>query len=167
MRATRPGRQRDRRPPARPPGEPGRLLVRLVTRLVVAQAIAAAAVGLPFSKRQLSSILITLAMVAALCGLAFLVRSGTKTAWLVALGFEVAFIGFGLSRFFGARYAGWHPVRHHHARHPASIPLSPGPTTVAAAAARPQEPPDELGLGDAPADTCGGQIRGLGPVAGR
>jgi hypothetical protein len=82
------------------------VLVRLVTRLVVAQAIAAAAVGLPFSRRQLSSVLITLAMVAALSGLALLVRSGTKTAWLVALGFEVAFIGYGLSRFFFARYLG-------------------------------------------------------------
>ncbi|HEX7269476.1 MAG TPA: hypothetical protein VF256_18915, partial [Streptosporangiaceae bacterium] len=92
MRATRPGRQGDHRSPARPSAEPGRLLIRLVTRLVVAQAIAAAAIGLPFSKRQLSSILITLAMVAALCGLAFLVRSGTKTAWLIAVGFEVAFI---------------------------------------------------------------------------
>ena len=88
MRATKPGGQRARRLSARPPGEPGELLVHLVTRLVVAQTIAAAAVGLPFSKRQLSSILITLAMVAALCVLAFLVRSGTKTAWLVAVGFD-------------------------------------------------------------------------------
>src|SRR5262249_60242369 len=95
-RASKPGGRRARRPATRPPGEPGRLLVRLVTRLVVVQTIAAATVGLPFSKRQLSSILITLAMVAALCVLAFLVRSGTKTAWLVALGFEVAFVAYGL-----------------------------------------------------------------------
>ena len=54
MRATKPDGQRARRPSIRPPGEPGRLLVRLVTRLVVAQTIAAAAVGLPFSRRQLS-----------------------------------------------------------------------------------------------------------------
>jgi hypothetical protein len=134
------------------------LLVRLVTRLVVAQTIAAAAVGLPFSKRQLSSILITLAMVAALCVLAFLVRSGTKTAWLVALGFEVAFVAYGLSRFFAARYLGGTLF--------AIITLG---TLVHPAVARAygvaprraqEEPPDELGLGGAAGDTCGGQILG-------
>jgi len=158
VRATKPGGQRVRRPTVRPPGEPGRLLVRLVTRLVVAQAIAAAAVGLPFSKRQLSSVLITLAMVAALCVLAVIVRSGTKTAWLIAVGFEVAFIGFGLSRFFTERYVGGtlfaiiatgtlaHPAV---ARAYAVRPLR-----------APQEPPDELGVADAAGDTCGGQILG-------
>ena len=134
------------------------MLIPLVTRLVVAQAIAAAAIGLPFSKRQLSSILITLAIVAALCGLAFLVRSGTKTAWLIAVGFEVAFIAFGLSRFFGARYVGGtlfaiiaagtllHPAV---ARAYAVLPPR-----------RPQEPPNEAGLGGAAGDTCGGKIVG-------
>jgi len=43
------------------PGGPRRELIQLVTRLVVAQTIAAAAVGLPFSRRHLPSILITLA----------------------------------------------------------------------------------------------------------
>jgi hypothetical protein len=158
VRATKPGGLLARRPSVRPPGEPGRLLVRLVTRLVIAQAIAAAAVGVPFSKRQLSSILITLAMVAALCGLVFLVRSGTKTAWLVALGFEMAFVAYGLSRFFAARYLGGTLF--------AIITLG---TLVHPAVARaydvaprraPEEPPGELGLGDAPGGTCGGQILG-------
>jgi hypothetical protein len=158
VRATKPGGLLPRRPSVRPPGEPGRLLVRLVTRLVIAQAIAAAAVGLPFSKRQLSSILIILAMVAALCGLVFLVRSGTKTAWLVALGFEMAFVAYGLSRFFAARYLGGTLF--------AIITLG---TLVHPAVARaydvaprraPEEPPGELGLGDAPGGTCGGQILG-------
>lgn len=158
MRATKPGALLPRRPSVRPPGEPGRLLVRLVTRLVIAQAIAAAAVGLPFSKRQLSSILITLAMAAALCGLVFLVRSGTKTAWLVALGFEMAFVAYGLSRFFAARYLGGTLF--------AIITLG---TLIHPAVARaydvaprraPEEPPGELGLGDAPGGTCGGQILG-------
>jgi hypothetical protein len=158
VRATKPGGLLPRRPSVRPPGEPGRLLVRLVTRLVIAQAIAAAAVGLPFSKRQLSSILIILAMVAALCGLVFLVRSGTKTAWLVALGFEMAFVAYGLSRFFAARYLGGTLF--------AIITLG---TLVHPAVARaydvaprraPEEPPGELGLGDATGGTCGGQILG-------
>jgi len=156
VRATEPGERGGRRSSGRPPEDRGRLLVRLVTRLVVAQAIAAAAVGLPFSRRQLSSVLITLAMVAALCGLAVLVRSGTKTAWLIAVGFEVAFIGYGLSRFFAARYLGGtlfaiiavgtlvHPAV---ARAYAVAPLR-----------APEEPQDELGVGDAAGDACGGQI---------
>jgi hypothetical protein len=80
--------------------------VRLVTRLVVAQAAAAAAVGLPFSRRHLPSVLITLALVASFCLLALLVRSGARSAWLMALGFEIAFFAYGVSRFVVARYAG-------------------------------------------------------------
>jgi len=154
--ATEPGGRGGRRAPARPAEEPARQLIRLVTRLVAAQTIAAAAVGLPFSKRQLSSVLITLAMVAALAGLAILVRSGTKTAWLIAVGFEVAFIGYGLSRFFAARYLGGtlfaiiaagallHPAV---ARAYSVVPLR-----------APEEPPDEIGLGGAAGEACGGQI---------
>jgi hypothetical protein len=86
------------------------------------------------------------------------VRSGTKTAWLVAVGFEVAFVAYGLSRFFAARYLGGTLF--------AIITLG---TLVHPAVARayavaplraPAEPPGELGLGDAAGDTCGGQILG-------
>ena len=134
------------------------MLVRLVTRLVVAQAIAAAAIGLPFSRRQLASVLITLAMVAALCVLVVVVRSGTRAAWLIAVGFEVAFVAYGLSRFFTARYLGGtlfailavgtlaHPAV---ARAFAVMPQR-----------APQEPPGELGLPEPAGDACGGQIRG-------
>jgi hypothetical protein len=80
--------------------------VRLVTRLVVAQAVAAAAVGLPFSRRHLSSILITLALAASFCLLALLVRSGMRAAWLAAVGFESVFFVYGVSRFVVARYVG-------------------------------------------------------------
>jgi hypothetical protein len=80
--------------------------VRLVTRLVVAQAAAAAAVGLPFGRRHLPSILITLGLVASLCLLALLVRSGTRAAWLMAVSFEAAFFIYGVSRFLVARYVG-------------------------------------------------------------
>ena len=156
MRATGRGRPGDRRSPGRPPAESGQLLVRLVTRLVVAQAIAAAAIGLPFSKRQLSSILITLAMVAALCVLAFLVRSGTKTAWLIAVGFEIALVGFGLSRFFAARYVGGTLF----AIITAGTLLHPAVARVYSVVPprAPREQPGELGLGDAAGDTCRGQI---------
>ncbi len=80
--------------------------VRLVIRLVLAQAAAAAAVGLPFSRRHLPSVLITLGLVASFCLLALLVRSGTRTAWLMALGFEIAFFIYGVSRFVVFRYVG-------------------------------------------------------------
>jgi hypothetical protein len=134
------------------------MLVRLVTRLVVAQTIAAAAIGLPFSRRHLASVLITLAMVAALCVLVLVVRSGTRTAWLIAVGFEVAFVSYGLSRFFAARYLGGtlfailalgtlaHPAV---ARAFAVMPRR-----------APQAPPGDLGLPEAAGDACGGQVRG-------
>ena len=81
-------------------------LIRLVTRLLVAQAVAAAAVGLPFSRRHLPSILITLALTAGLALLAVAVRRGGHAAWLVAISAESAFVVFGVSRFLTARYVG-------------------------------------------------------------
>lgn len=92
-------------PSRRSAGKPHEL-VRLATRLLLAQAVAGAAIGLPFSRRQLPSILITLALVAAVLALAALVRSGGHLAWLVAITFESAFVVFGLSRFLTARYVG-------------------------------------------------------------
>jgi hypothetical protein len=78
----------------------------LVTRLVVAQAAMAAAIGLAFGRRHLPSILITLGLVASFCLLALLVRSGTRGAWVMALGLESAFFVYGVSRFVVARYVG-------------------------------------------------------------
>lgn len=106
MRAAEPGGRPIGHRSGRPPEEPATGLIRLVTRLVVAQAVACAAIGLPFSRRQLSSVLITLAMVAALWTLAVLARSGTRAAWRITITFEVAFVLYGLSRFFFARYVG-------------------------------------------------------------
>jgi hypothetical protein len=100
----RPGRRWGRRPGGR-----GHLRVPqvcLVTRLVLAQAAVAAAVGLPFSRRHLPSILITLGLVASFCLLALLVRSGTRATWLLAVAFESAFFIYGVSRFVSARYVG-------------------------------------------------------------
>jgi hypothetical protein len=103
--ASEPGRPR-RRPRLRRPARPRAAPVRLATRLVVAQAAAAAAVGLPFSRRHLPSVLITLVLVASLCLLALLVRSGTRAAWLTAVTFESVFFAYGVSRFVYARYVG-------------------------------------------------------------
>lgn len=88
------------------PADQQHTLVRLVTRLVVAQATVAAAIGLFYSRRHIPSILITLLLVAALCGLAIMLRSGTHAAWVIALTFEASFVLFGVSRFFAARYVG-------------------------------------------------------------
>jgi hypothetical protein len=80
--------------------------VRLVSRLVAAQAVAAAVVGLMFGRRHLPSIFITLSVVVAVCLLALLARTGTRTAWLVMFGFETVYFLFGLSRFVSTRYVG-------------------------------------------------------------
>lgn len=92
--------------PLQPPADGRHELVSLVTRVLIAQAVAAAAVGLPFSRRQLPSILITLALVAAVAALTALVRNGGHGVWLLAISFESAFVVFGVSRFLVARYLG-------------------------------------------------------------
>jgi uncharacterized membrane protein (UPF0136 family) len=81
-------------------------LVRLVTRLAVAQTVAAAAVGLLFSRRHLPSIIMTLVLMAALGMLTLLVRRGGQAAWLMAIGAESAYVVFGVWRFVTARYVG-------------------------------------------------------------
>src|ERR1700735_2186082 len=77
-----------------------RPLVTLAARFITAQAAAAAAIGLSYSRRHIPSIIITLMLVVALLGLAALARTGAHMAWLSAIGFESAFIMFGLIRFF-------------------------------------------------------------------
>jgi ribose/xylose/arabinose/galactoside ABC-type transport system permease subunit len=81
-------------------------LVKLTTRIITAQAAATAAIGLCYSRRHIPSIIITLMLVVALLGLAALARTGAHVAWLSAIGFESAFIMFGLIRFFSTRYLG-------------------------------------------------------------
>jgi ribose/xylose/arabinose/galactoside ABC-type transport system permease subunit len=81
-------------------------LVKLVTRLITAQGAVAAAIGLAYSRKQVPSIIITLMLVVALLGLAAMSRSGTPVAWMVAIGFETAFVMFGLMRFITSRYVG-------------------------------------------------------------
>jgi ribose/xylose/arabinose/galactoside ABC-type transport system permease subunit len=81
-------------------------LVKLVTRLVIAQAAVATAVGLSFSRRHVPSIIVTLMLVVALLGLAAMTRSGTQVAWVSAIGFETAFVMFGVIKFITSRYMG-------------------------------------------------------------
>jgi hypothetical protein len=87
-------------------GLPVNPLVKLVTRLVLAQAGADAAIGLCYSKRHIPSIIITLMLVLAVLSLALVVRTGTHAAWVIALGFESAFVVYGVVRFITSRYVG-------------------------------------------------------------
>ncbi len=84
----------------------GHPLVGLVTRFMTAQTVCSAAVGLFYSRRHLPSIIITLSLVAVLVGLVLLVRTGTHTAWLTAVGLESIYLIFGLYRFATSRYLG-------------------------------------------------------------
>lgn len=88
------------------PGDRRGALVRLVTRLLVTQAALAGAIGLFFSRRHLPSLLITLLVVAVLCGLAVAARTGTHAAWVAILGAEGAYIVIGLLSFVTARFVG-------------------------------------------------------------
>ena len=81
-------------------------LLRLVIRLLVTQAVLAAAISLFFTRRQLPSLLVTLLVVAALCGLAAVARTGTHAAWAVILAAEGAYILIGLLRFATASFVG-------------------------------------------------------------
>jgi hypothetical protein len=151
--ASGPGRWLGRRPRS-----PRTAPVRLVTRLVVAQAAAAAAVGLAFSRRHLPSVLITLALVVSLCLLAFLVRSGTRAAWLTAVGFEIVFFMYGVSRFVFDRYVGgtlFAAVVAGTLLHPA---VARAYSAVPGAQPRPER--GEVGFGDATGETFGEHAAG-------
>jgi hypothetical protein len=88
------------------PGEGPDSLVRLVTRLIASQAAVAGAIGLFFTRRQLATVLVTVAIVLVLCGLALVTRTGTHAAWVAALSVEGAFVLVGLLRFVTSRYVG-------------------------------------------------------------
>jgi hypothetical protein len=132
--------------------------VRLVTRLVVAQAVMAAAVGLPFSRRHVPSILITLGLVASCCLLALLIRSGTRAAWLVAVGFEAALFVYGVARFLNARYVGGTLF----ALVVAGTLLHPAVARAysAAPARLPGHERGEVGFGDGTGETLGEHVAG-------
>lgn len=83
-----------------------RALVRLVSRFYLAQAGASAAVSLSYGRRNVPSVILAIAIAAALCGLAAIVRSGSHTAWLIAIAFESGFVTVGLFRYAYARYLG-------------------------------------------------------------
>jgi hypothetical protein len=82
-------------------------LVRVVSRLYLAQAGASAAVSLSYGRRNLPSLLLAIALAAGLCWLAAIVRSGSHSAWLIAISFESVFVAVGLFRYtYAARYLG-------------------------------------------------------------
>ena len=88
------------------PGDNRSALVRLVSRLLVTQAGLAAAIGPFFTRRHLPSVFITLLVVAVLCGLALVARTGTHAVWVAILAAEGAYILIGLLRFATASFAG-------------------------------------------------------------
>jgi hypothetical protein len=81
-------------------------LVQLVCRLLLTQAAAAAAVGLPFSRRHLPSVAITVLLVLAVLLVAWVARAGTRGAWMATFAFECAYFSYGLTHFLVARYVG-------------------------------------------------------------
>ncbi len=82
-------------------------LVRVVSRLYLAQAGASAAVSLSFGRRNVPSLLLAIAVAAALCWLAAIVRSGSHTAWLIGIAFDSGFVAVGLFRYaYAAKYLG-------------------------------------------------------------
>lgn len=134
-------------------GTPPPIMVRLVWRLAVAQAVAAAAIGLPFSRRHLPSILITVSLVLAVCLVALLARTGTRAAWLATFAFETAYFLFGLTRFMSARYLGGTLF---------SLVIAGTlmhPSVARAYSARPARPARrdrrDMGLGEAPGEAFG------------
>jgi hypothetical protein len=77
-----------------------------VARLLVVQAGVAAAVNVPFSRRNTPVIVATLMLVTALCLLAVAAHTATPAARTAVLSVEVALLLFGLYRFFSYRYMG-------------------------------------------------------------
>jgi hypothetical protein len=83
-----------------------RALAELASRMLVAQAGALAAIGLGYSRRNVPWLSFTVVAAIALCGLAYLVRSGGHATWLVAVSVEAFLVALGLIRFAYARYMG-------------------------------------------------------------
>jgi hypothetical protein len=81
-------------------------LVAVVTRLVVAQATLSTAISVFFRGRNVPWTAFTVLLAIALCCLAAVVRSGSHTAWVIAISFEAAFAAVGLYRFVTARFLG-------------------------------------------------------------
>lgn len=78
----------------------------LVSRLLIAQAGASAAIGLGYSRRNVPWLVLTLIAAVALCGFAWLARSGSHSTWLAAITVESGLVAVGLFRFAYARYMG-------------------------------------------------------------
>lgn len=82
------------------------MLVRLVSRLLVAQAGATAAIGIGYSKRTMPWLMLTIIAAVAICGVAWLVRSGGQATWLAAICVESCLAAVGLFSFAYSGYLG-------------------------------------------------------------
>jgi hypothetical protein len=133
-------------------------LVKLVSRLITAQAATAAAIGLCYSRKHVPPVIITLMLVVALLGLAAMTRSGTHAAWVSSIGFETAFIMFGLIRFITSRYLGGTLL----GMAALGVLLHPAVARAFSGVPRQAEGPAESlpGLGEAGADALGGGAQG-------
>ena len=103
--------------PARPPGAAGpqqrpvaqdgpAQVVAMVTRLLMAQAALSTAISVFFRGKNVPWTAFTVLLAIALCCLAAAVRSGSHSAWVIAISFEAAFAAIGLYRFVTARFLG-------------------------------------------------------------
>ena len=81
-------------------------VVAMVTRLVIAQAALSTAISVFFRGRNVPWTAFTVLLAIALCCLAAVVRSGSHSAWVIAISFEAAFAAVGLYRFVTARFLG-------------------------------------------------------------
>ncbi|HEY2549808.1 MAG TPA: hypothetical protein VGI64_04445 [Streptosporangiaceae bacterium] len=81
-------------------------IVAMVTRLVVAQATLSAAISVFFKGRNMPWTVFTVLLAIGVCCLAAMVRSGSHSAWVVAVSFETFFGAIGLYRFVTVRYLG-------------------------------------------------------------
>jgi len=82
------------------------IALRLVSRLLVAQAGATAAIGIGYGRRVMPWLTLTIIATVAVCGLAWLVRSGGQAPWLLAICVEACLAAVGLFSFAYAGYVG-------------------------------------------------------------
>ncbi|MGO8958303.1 MAG: hypothetical protein ACLQFR_13165 [Streptosporangiaceae bacterium] len=81
-------------------------LIGLVSRLLIAQAGVCAAIGICYGRRNTPLLVLTIVAAIAVCSPAGNVRSGSQSAWLLALSVEATAVAVGLFRFAYPGYLG-------------------------------------------------------------